>query len=109
MATHEFGIMDSAPRPGERYDDYQPEKYRCIAIDDERLEPFLPALFQIDCFWHSLDTPGKGLDYCGISLIPPVSLEDVLHIIQGVPALANLQKLFQAAKEKNQYVIHYGL
>lgn len=109
MATHEFGIMDRAPRPGERYDDYQPEKYRCIAVDDDWLEPFLPALFQIDCFWHSLDTAGKGLDYCGISLIPPGSLDTMQHIITGVPTLADLQRLLQTAKEENRYVIHYGL
>lgn len=39
MATHEFGILPQAPAPGRRYDSYEPEKYRCISIDDEALAP----------------------------------------------------------------------
>lgn len=109
MATHEFGIMDRAPQPGERYDDYQPEKYHCIAVDDDWVELVMPALSQIDCFWHTLDMPGKGLDYCGINLIPPDSFDAVLHSIKGNPAFDELQKLLQAAKRENKYVIHYGL
>ncbi len=109
MATHEFGIMDRAPRPGERYDEYQPEKYRCIAVDDDWVEPVMPELADVDCFWHTLDTPGKGLDYCGINLIPPDSLDKMLHSIEAIPAFDGLKKLLQTAKKEGKYVIHYGL
>lgn len=38
MAKHEFGIMERAPSPGERYDTYEPERYGCISVLDEDLE-----------------------------------------------------------------------
>ena len=33
MDCHEFGVMERAPRPGERYDCYEPEKYGCVRVD----------------------------------------------------------------------------
>ena len=39
MATHEFGLLPEAPVPGRRYDDYEPEKYHCISVDDVWIEP----------------------------------------------------------------------
>ncbi|MBE5972711.1 MAG: hypothetical protein E7246_09380 [Lachnoclostridium sp.] len=38
MAKHEFGIMQNAPKPGERYDEYEPQKYLCISVDDNYVE-----------------------------------------------------------------------
>ena len=39
MATHEFGLLPEAPVPGRRYDDYEPEKYHCISVDDVWINP----------------------------------------------------------------------
>ena len=109
MAEHEFGMMDKAPAHGERYDNHEPEKYACISVDDDWIEPLLPKLNGIDFFWHSLDVPGKGLAYCGITLIPPESMEAVVGIIEETPGLGNLKKMLVEAKAKNRFVIHYGL
>jgi len=38
MAKHEFGVMESAPVSGKRYDDYEPQKYNCISVDDVYIE-----------------------------------------------------------------------
>ena len=38
MSKHEFGIMESAPISGQRYDKYEPKKYNCISIDDYYIE-----------------------------------------------------------------------
>ena len=35
LAKHEFGIMQDAPEPEKRYDEYEPRKYNCIAVDDD--------------------------------------------------------------------------
>ena len=35
MAKHEFGIMMNTPRQSERYDEYEPWKYECIASVDK--------------------------------------------------------------------------
>ena len=74
MAKHEFGIMPVAPQPGERYDQYGPWKYGCISVDDDYLEGIIEKLTSIDFYWHALSVEGKGLAYCGITLIPPSSL-----------------------------------
>lgn len=106
---HEFGIMERAPGPGERYDDYEPWKYRSVAVSDDWIEPLLPKLMAADCFWHTLDQPGKGLDYAGVTLIPPASLGVVRQVMQGFPALAPLRKLLAEAEAAGQFVIHFGI
>ncbi len=39
MAYHEFGIMPEVPRPGQRYDEYQPEAYARIRVPEDCLAP----------------------------------------------------------------------
>ena len=41
MAKHEFGIMQTAPQKGKRYDEYAPRKYNCITVDDDYLEDII--------------------------------------------------------------------
>ena len=110
MATHEFGIMQTAPRPGERYDNYEPEKYHCIAVHDDWIEPLMPQFEALSVFWPSLDWPEKGLNYCGITLIPPEELGKMADITrQMVPELFSLTLLLEEAAKRGKYVIHYGL
>ena len=70
MAKHEFGIMQNAPQRGVRYDEYEPWKYNCISVNDDYLEDVAANFNHIDCYWHTLDVKGKGIAYCGITLIP---------------------------------------
>ena len=35
MLKHEFGMMMADPRPGQIFEEYEPEQYDCIAVDDE--------------------------------------------------------------------------
>ena len=65
MAMHEFGIMKELPQAGCRYDEYIPEKYDCISIDDDIVEVFAKGLLDVDMHWHTIDVTGKGLAYCG--------------------------------------------
>ena len=44
MAKHEFGIMNVNPKPNKRYDTYEPEKYDCISVHDDYIEPLLEKL-----------------------------------------------------------------
>lgn len=109
MARHEFGIMDENPVGDERYDMYEPERFALISVDDDFIEPLLPALDEIDFFWHTLDVPGKGLAYTGITLIPPTSIDSIVGIIENIPELLKLKEVLSEAKSKNRFVIHYGL
>lgn len=75
MAKHEFGIMQTAPEQGRRYDDYEPQKYDCISVDDDYVEAVDANLNHVNFYWHTLDVPAKGLAYTGITLIPPTSIQ----------------------------------
>ena len=109
MASHEFGIMQEAPVLGQRFDEYEPDNYHCIKVDDDVLELVAEQLCAADCYWHALDVPGKGLAYCGITLIPPASLPLMCDIIAEVPELADLHRMLIQAWKEDKYVIHYGL
>lgn len=109
MARHEFGIMQIPPKSGERYDEYEPEKYHCISVDDDFIEPLTWKVSDIDCYAHTVDIPMKGLAYCGITLIPPESLSEFISISGEDEKLAELTKLMLEAQKQNKFVIHYGL
>ena len=99
MAKHEFGIMMGVPQPGKRYDKYEPWKYACISVDDA----------SIDFYWHTLSVEGKGLSYCGITLIPPSSLKAFIDAIADNSELSELKELLKKALDNDKWVIHYGL
>ena len=109
MAKHEFGIMPCAPKVQERYDTYEPEKYGCIAVDDDLIETLAQEWSGIDTYWHTVDRPAKGLAYCGITLIPPESSRDMIMIKREKEEFQPLRELLQQAAAENRFVIHFGL
>ena len=109
MAKHEFGIMPIPPLKGKRYDDYEPEKYDCISVDDIYLEDIVSSFNHIDFYWHTLDIKEKGIAYCGITLIPPSSQKAFINVIKGIKDLEVLVSLLEKANRENKWVIHYGL
>ena len=109
MAEHEFGIMAENPVRGVRYDHYEPWKYGCISIHDDYIEPVLAKLAEIDFFWHTIDRPGKGLAYCGITLIPPSSMGDILAVLGVQETLAPLRELLARAEAEKKFIIHFGI
>ena len=109
MARHEFGIMDIAPRSGEEYIDYEPELYNCISVDDEIVERIDRKIKDVKCFWHTVDRPQKGLAYCGITLIPPESMMEIIAVLGEEAGVLSLTCLLQKAERENKLVIHFGL
>lgn len=109
MAKHEFGILPRDPLPGERYDAYEPEKYGCVAVDDERLGPLSDRLADVPMYWHTLDRPETGLAYCGVTLIPPASLPAFLAALEAAEAPPSLRALLERARTEGRFVIHFGL
>lgn len=110
MAKHEFGIMDEAPTIEREYNEYEPEKYRCISVKDEDIEALLKYLSVIPCYWHSLKRGEKrGLAYCGITLIPPHSLTAFISVLDNKKQFSELKNLLQKAEKENKFVIHFGI
>ena len=109
MAKHEFSIMKEQPKQGHRYDKYEPEQYNCIVVDDDDLEDILQELQHIDFYWHTVDMPGKGIAYAGITLIPPGSMKAFLAVIENIPELIQLKNLMNQALDENKWMIHFGI
>ena len=52
---------------------------------------------------------GKGLAYCGVTLVPPCSLKAFIDVVADNSELSELKKLLEKALSNNKWVIHYGL
>lgn len=109
MARHEFGIMQNAPKPGKRYDEYEPQKYNCISVDDDYVEKIDINLNNINFYWHTLDVPAKGIAYTGVTLVPPKSIQAFSAVIKDIAELSELNDLLEKALAENKWVIHFGL
>lgn len=109
MAKHEFGIMQEPPQKGQRYDEYDPQSYNCISVNDDYLEDIVMKFNGIDFYWHTLDVPAKGIAYAGITLIPPASIPALITVIENIYGLSELKVLLQNAYHVNKWVIHFGL
>lgn len=109
MAAHEFGLLPKAPNPGKRFDRYEPRKYNCISLHDDLIEPLLPELTRYQMYFHSLRTPGMGLNYAGITLIPPEVSGALAALLAGRPGLEALVCLLAEAGQTGQFVIHFGI
>ncbi len=109
MAIHEFAIMPQEPQKGQRYDEYEPQKYACIDVPDEAIEGVLQQLTKIDFYHHVVDEPQKGLAYCDITLIPPTSDREFIDVIGENEKLANLKALLETAQIFDKWIIHFGI
>lgn len=111
MMSHEFGIMPHAPVLKERHDQYVPKEYHAISVHDDFIEPILTELEEMDCYWHTLEVAGKGLAYCGITLIPPASMDKFISILvaQNQKEYVGLIALAKQALKDRKYIIHFGI
>lgn len=109
MTRHEFGIMQNDPKHGKRYDEYEPQKYNCISIDDDYLEDVVGNFAHLDLYWHTLEVKGKGIAYYGVTLIPPCSIQSFIEVIKDISALSELKELSEKALKENRWIIHFGL
>ena len=109
MVKHNFGIMQTAPKKGKRFNEYAPEEYNCISVDDDDILPLLEELRVAKCFWYTLDRPEFGLAYYGVTLIPPESLGSIIETIWHNSNLSDLMALFVEAENTKKYVIHFGV
>ncbi|KOP82700.1 short-chain dehydrogenase [Cytobacillus solani] len=112
--VHEFGIIDNFDNM-KNYNDYTPQKYSCISVDDDLINSLNEKLSIMKTYFHSYKRPEFGLAYWGITIIPPESLSlfyDVVLSSRYFKKSAELHelaaKIIQATEEK-KYMIHYGV
>ena len=109
MPKHQFGIMQHTPKMGKRYDCYEPQEYKCIAVDDDDILPLLNKMNAVKTYWHTLDKPECGLAYYGITLIPPESIDAIMEIMCSNNNLSELLSLLSSAQGDNKFIIHFGV
>ena len=109
MLKHQFGIMMTDPAPEQIFEEYEPEKYDCIAVDDEYVQEVAEMLAGVSVYWHGLDRPESGLAYHGITLIPPESIEKVIEAVKDVPEMRRLMEMLVVAERERKFVIHFGV
>ena len=73
MARHEFGIMQNAPEPRKRYDEYEPQKYNCMSVDDDYIEKIVANLSNIDFNAYRVESASQKSAQCHKSVILSVS------------------------------------
>jgi len=118
VAKHEFGIIDSFEE-NKWYSDYEPKKYNCISVNDDLIEELIikynEELMAIKTYFQVTTQPGTGLDYCGVTLIPPESLKQFRDVIIKANSHYQSQELKLLIEKvsdaiiKNKYLIHYGI
>lgn len=84
MKKAEFGMIDKFDEK-KNYTGYHPERYHCVAIDDDLyLNDWQDALSRIDTFnvyAKGILQPQKPLSRWGITIIPTNSLSAFLDIV----------------------------
>lgn len=118
LAKHDFGIIDIF-KENKWYSDYEPDKYNCISVSDDLIEELIieykEELTAIKTFFQITTQPGTGLDYYGVTLIPPESLGHFRDIIIKANDRYESQELklliekISDAIRNNKYLIHYGI
>ena len=118
MIKAEFGIINAFDEKKD-YTGYHPEKYHCVAIDDDLyLNDWWNDLSRIDTlnvYDKGVLLPQKALSRHGITIIPTKSLPDFLDIVikdksyKGDANLVALASLIEEAVKAQKYVIHYGV
>ena len=115
---HNFGVIEKFEED-KWYSDYEPKKYNCISVSDDLLEGIvkehLEELGKLKTYFQMKKHPGLGLDYCGITIIPPRSLKEFKKIIARAnkqfksSELENLINKINIAIRDNKHLIHYGI
>ena len=118
MIKAEFGIVNDFNEKKD-YTGYYPEKYHCVAIDDDLyLNDWWNDLSRIDTlnvYDKGVLQPQKALSRHGITIIPTKSLPDFLDIVvkdkryKQDANLVALAALIEEAIKEQKYVIHYGV
>lgn len=110
MTAHRFGIMSRTPQFSENF--YRFDTDVCdsiIEVEEDKLDVLLPAMCKIDFYSQTVGVICKGLNFSGVTLMPPVSVSQVLEITRRREELKELHSLMSKAYMENKYVIHFGV
>lgn len=114
MPQTEFGILESVEY-GRDYNDYEPEKYGCVAISDSYLDGWWARLAQMQTYFHNTNRPATALARYGVTLLAPQALPQLLAIVEqeaqctADPQLTLLADKIREAIARQKFMIHFGV
>ena len=109
----EFGIINNFDKEKD-YSDYEPKMYNCVGIDDNALNSWWVRLESMKSYFHAYSRPEMALARCGVTLIPPDSLDLFYDIVKNdtpsefTEQVADVLAIISKAKHNSKYIIHYG-
>ncbi len=95
--VHDFGIIDDFTSR-KNYEDYTPEKYHCISVDDDIISSLNQNLSIMKTYFHTVKNQECGLVYYGITIIPPESLAIFYETVTS-------SKFFKSSDELNELAL----
>lgn len=114
MIKAEFGIIKKLDHSKD-YSSYEPERYNCIAVNDEYITDWWEQLVTMKTYFHCMDRPNFALARWGVTIIPPESLPTLLNIVLSDKRfgtddnLVDLARKIQEAIQLKEYMIHFGV
>lgn len=103
-------FFTNPPTASKIYDEYNPEIYdSLVSVDYDYILKIDDKLNEINMYCHTLAKPQKGLAYCGITLIPPEAMPEMLLITEPCPKLQPLTQLLKKVLTESKYIIHFGI
>lgn len=116
MPKHDFILYKKKPNYFTNFisnEYFNERKYYRVKIDDDIIEGI--SFINVETYFNYYRKKYKrnDLNFWGITIIPPESLEQFLKIIKSHnknnEAMNELIKLTEEAIDNNYYIIHYGI
>lgn len=113
--VHEFGIVANLDK-NKDYGYYHPEEYSCVVIHDDAMYEWGERINTMKSYFHCFSRPATGLAWCGITLIPPESLDLFYDIVANntnnkefAGQVQPLLDVISEAKKNGKFIIHFGI
>ncbi len=89
------------------------KKHNCISVDEDLFDEVINKAENIDTYFQSYENKGKCIDPCGVTLIPPKSLFQLIDVINSLGNNSNdtklLIELINKAHNENKFIICFGI
>lgn len=119
MPYHQFGIIENFDKNND-YGYYTPAAYNTVDINDELTDNWYKRLTMMKSYFHCYNRPATALAFCGVTLIPPESLDLFYDIVavdtkkenltfEQAENLSELLNMILKAKKHNKFMIHFGI
>lgn len=121
-----FGIIDSFNEnrdyatfeANEQFSDVI-ARYHCVGVPDDILSDWENGMASVRTYFHRFSRPETGFARAGVTLIPPESLSQFIHVVSrdtqqqyrcdASMNVSRLLDLLALAQKDNKFVIHFGI